>query len=577
MELFDKIGDSLSDIGKSVKKTVKKVGEAVTDTGKKLADGVSDFVTNIPRRVKLGFEGVGEVAELTAKQFKNGAWLAGIGSSLLTVGSVATAAVNTVTGGAFMGIGESIVDTMNLDTDENGNLRMNIDEDASFGEKAVASIFGTPALQMANTEFEIDEAIDEGDIKKANNYGGKLLLTQAKVAGSAAATAVTFGGASMAAIVGANAGSYVLDKVNDYSMLDAECENIVDGVSDRADELVSEFCDKGYIDIKDTNSVNLVKLAAIDYLNSANNASEEDFKRLLVMYKGQNGLNISVDYFKDRYRNVDEIKALYIEGDDASKEYQEKIIDALGKRDGLFISYDECDRMTAQANYEYSYAESIKNGDMTKEQAVKYAELDVAYEFGDIDNTQYVKQQTMISLDNIAFTDAQKDAYTDYIIALSEGDITEQEMIDMLYEDPDFTMCFDENGAFMLPKIEKSEINNIEMVSAEIPNVDILNSQMSKNEIAAEWFSSYGSGANAFMETMYSKLLTTPILGKALAEKQVETMQKLGLQSSIIDLDNKSLSKEQLAEQLVEKAETILEDKGITQSISDIDMQFAGI
>ena len=39
----------------------------------------------------------------------------------------------------------------------------------------------------------------------------------------------------------------------------------------------------------------------------------------------------------------------------------------------------------------------------------------------------------------------------------------------------------------------------------------------------------------------------------------------------------KSLSKEQLAEQLVEKAETILEDKGITQSISDIDMQFAGI
>lgn len=581
----DDIGDGIKGAAKAVKKAVVTAGENVSEFGKDVADGVGNFFKGCGARIKQGFSETGELLEMSGDQFKEGAWVAGIGTGFVGVCSAIAQPINVVTGGAITGVGNACRDSTEVVVDENGNVHSSAKEGANAFQKFAAGTIGKMGEGMANAEIEIEEAIDEGDISKANKIGGKLLLKEAALTASVAATVCTFGGsgvataattsakvAAMAKASGITAAAAGVNLVDSYVTAKSVFENAEDGVSDRADKLIDIYCNEGYLNKNDSKNIKAFKDIAEMYLDSEKGVSEEAFSKLIAMERNKGNIDISLDYFKDPYRNCDEIKALYVEGDEASKEYQEKVIEALAKKDCYEITPTELERELLKADCEYIYSENVKNGDMTKDQASRYAELDVALEYGDIDTIQYTKQQTLISLESTGFTNIQKEAYSDYAASVAAGDITEQEMIDMMHEDPDFAMCFDENGVFTVPEKNDNVVCNETMTITSVSETEQINqseqiSQCEPGSVGKEWVESYSGGFKNFIETMYAKLLTNPVFGMALAKSQVETMQKLGLQSSVVDLDDESLTTEQLAEQLVENANNVLENKNMEEPI----------
>ena len=615
--------EDIKSCGEYIADEVSDAAESVSDFGKDLGEDVGDFFKGCGENIKEGWQATGEIFKMSGENFKEGAWVAGVGNGILGTFSGLGSVINTATGGSLTAASHWIDDQMEVDVDENGNLTMTTDEDANFFGKMMANTIGETAVNLANTEIEIEEAIDEGDIDKANKLGGKIILTEAAVAATAATTVFTLGGGAAAlsgavssaattagtsaltakilggaavAAVDLSAGALALHSKGENYRFTLDCK--LDGVTDRSNAYIDMLCRKGYLDASDTETIDQFREITMKHLNSDNQMSDADYRTMVAMYQDKGMLEVSLDFFKDAHREDPELAAIKIPGDEASEEYYEKVIEALAKNDCFEYTADECNREIFKAARVYAYDADIKAGLVTKDQAERLAELEMQLSFEDIDARAYNKQAYSIMAENTGFTNAQRDAYSDYMAAAAVGDITQQEMIDAMYEDPDLNCCFNEKGEFIVPEADRDSqsvevtngieaavaagvssmsvgVNNASVNTKEVTNgieaavaagvsdmsVGVNNASVNTKGITSKqvetvnsWQESYGGGFMDFVSAMNNKILANPYFGKAVAKVEATIMQAFGLQSSIIEQDVRTLSNDELSETLVDNA-----------------------
>jgi len=158
------------------------------DTGSfwsNLGDGISDWWSGRLDSMGTCWDAVGMMWDETSNDFQNGAWVAGIGNGVLaTLDTLGTATVGTLSLGYIADAAEAIVD--------NGEVVYDADGHADYQGMG---FIGEMAQALDNVEYDIDIAIEDGDISAANKAGGKLVGAEAAVVVAAAVTVATAGAA----------------------------------------------------------------------------------------------------------------------------------------------------------------------------------------------------------------------------------------------------------------------------------------------------------------------------------------------------------------------------------------------
>ena len=312
---------------------------------------IGNFVCDIPKNVVKGFTNSYELISEGVNMIKDGGVLTGIS----TIGTgVFSGLGNTITLGTTTAIGESLDDKIDMEADGAGGVEVSVNKDAKGISKFVAGLVAGEVNKLGGGFVETEKALEEGDKKKANQIGAKMLGHQALEAAAVTATVASFGagagavaGGSGAAAVATTTGASVgtkllalgpaaklglasvgLNMLSNKQGRDMEEDFSDNRVDRRVDKMVDEFRDAGYV-----------------------TAENED-------------------KFRER---AEQLNRGYINGEQ---------FDALMQTDGFTETY-----LTNM--YKDAYQAQLDDGTFTKEQYDNFVKYSVKFDMGDIDEEEF--------------------------------------------------------------------------------------------------------------------------------------------------------------------------------------------
>lgn len=465
----------LKQIAQTVRDQAREMGFAAKERKKNVFEHVGGFFKRAGNNLVDGFKAAGYMLKEAGSQFKSGAFFAGIGT---TVKGVLAGLGNAATLGGTTAINKALENSVETVVDENGNVHM-------AGSNLISNMFANKVAKDSNQLIEINEAIEDGDIGKANALGALSIANDvltastvmipggmvvnagkkiaAKAAGTIAAKTAGTAIANTAGNIALNTAAQTVAKKTAGTIIKKCATNMIkgaalgvattgvryantyfdvdlakDGARDNTDKILKTFCNNGYIDENDTENMSKIKDITIAYTNYENNVSEEDYMKLLAMYRDKGEIKLSLDYFKDRYIGNEEIRALVNnETTEEANMCEDLIMTALAKKDAYEITSDECDKQVYAAQYMYANMDLVKNQDISMNQLRDIANVTAAFEYGDIDEEMFVEKYNQIVEPNIQETSLAKQV-VDYEECTQStymmDDVYDQSIIELINE-----------------------------------------------------------------------------------------------------------------------------------------------
>ena len=490
MGLFSAIGKGVKSIGNGIKSVGKAVGDTVmglgetacrvvggtvkgaatliTDPGKFVSD-VGNNIQNWGENVKEGWQHGWDIVKTGADQLSEGAFLPGLGKIIAGVPYAVSA------GG--LGTTEMIADTIrenaDITFDEMGNMTMSAKEDAHWLEKQLVNLVDKPTSNIYNSEKEIQEAIDEGDIKKANSIAGKQVLSVAgKVVGTAGAVVGTVGAvASVVAIPFTGGGSSALAPV--FSAIGSAGTIMAAG---------------GAVTGLVGNGVHNVVQNSLDNANLADDVSNMVKSEVQgLMDSGALSKENAEEYGKylEQYLNT----ASYMCTNTSDRETFNYVIEAnhlLNPTTGVDIPSEDLKAVTDA--FTEAYQQNVNDGLLTQDQAKALTDLGVYYTLsGQMDDATYYSSMYAIQTANLEMSDEQRNSYVAHLTNYTLGAYDDTQFQNAVYSDPSLQCFIKQDGSFEIPMKEAEDHYYTGSLTNSISEQDMnYANEMSSNQCAVE-------------------------------------------------------------------------------------------
>lgn len=439
-DFFKGIGSAVTDAASTIGDIGKGVADFVVDRGKDICNGAKTLVTDPKKFISDVGDGLGEWGRHIVEGAKSGADMIAEGWNDVKQGGNPLMLVTKTVGGlgqiASLGatdaVGEYLDEHVTADVDAMGNVSgYTVDEGANGVVKAMNKMFGKTVATTVNANNEIEEALAEGDAKKANQiFGdtawvtiGRPVAKAASVAaiplGIAAApltggTSVALSAASIACLVAPP----VIDAVADSKEAKFDAENMADDSNDIADEKTEAMLASGQI----------TEEQAGEYRNIVQKTwSNNGYKSLCPDYAAQAG-----------YGSVQEME------------------DALLAAYGLPTSAEGGTLMASNdqvaAMYQGAYETAAGKGVVTGAQGAQLAALATQQELGQgMTQREYIEAVCDLHLQNADISDAERGRLVGWMADYSEGKIDDAQFASNLSNDKDLSRYITEDGLFDPP------------------------------------------------------------------------------------------------------------------------------
>lgn len=451
-DMFNKADNNLHKVGNDIRRKVTDMGDNISDNMTKFANDVKSNVNRWTDNMLAGWsEGYNQMNE-GIDQMQAGAGFAGF--------------VNCIKGyqymnsGGFLGMGEGFKNMVKennaVSYDELGNMSITANDDMNIFEKAATKLFGKSVADDYNRRDEIREAVNSGDVKRANKIatdhaievGGKAVGTVGFVA-SIAAIPFT-GGTSGAVATAIAAGS---------------------GLVGTTGTITSTYMNSKFQHDNLSNDIATAVSNEVDILKSQGSLSEknaEAYSDILSQYL---------------------TTASYMMSNTSDRDTFTQTVTALELIKPLEENYDPDVFVNTYSEFQNIYADSVASGEFTQNQADRLSSLGAMYVLSDdLSDKDYYSNMFSIQTEHLDMTDKQRSVYVDHLVNYAMGEYEDDaDFMASLHSELCLREFVQPDGMLCIPADpDYNTVDNTYDLSQVVSESDVAKKTEIKNEKAVE-------------------------------------------------------------------------------------------